>query len=521
MRDHRKAVMADLAVATPPGISLRTRLLLLAALSTAAVVGGTTYLLERIIEKAVEDEAVEAAAASALGVAAELTEREGLPSQAGLDEILADFTRAVPALRGLTVVRSDGAEVAVHASTDPRAPIGVRRLSRAAIGKREPVVSDPLPGLLRLVAVPLERDHHAYGAVVVSISMEAVERVRTQTRTTALIFAPLATLILTAFIGVLARGLVHRPLEAILDTMRRASTGELQARAPQFRGDELGAVAGGLNAMLGRVADFNAALQQEVDRATEQLRERNRQLEDSAHRLFAARHELAKSEQLAVAGQMAASVAHQIGTPLNLISGYVQMILEELPAGSTGAARLRTVQEQIARVTTIVQGLLDQARRLALQKRPVPPAELVDSACELARPALEARRISLTRTVPPGLPTVDVDEGQMEQVFLNLITNSIDAMPDGGTLHVVAAANGSAVEFTVMDTGEGIDERHLPRVFDPLFTTKEPGRGTGLGLTIVREVLAAHGGTVSIASLPGLGTAVTVRLPPAAEEARA
>ncbi|HEY3121007.1 MAG TPA: ATP-binding protein [Vicinamibacteria bacterium] len=510
--------MADLATATRPGVSLRARLLLLAALSTAVVVGGTTYLLESIVEKAVEDEAVEAAAASALGVAAELTEREELPTQSALDDILADFMRAVPALRGLTVVRADGDAVTVHASTDARPPIGVRTLSRQAIERREPVVSDPLPGLLRLVAVPLERDHRPYGAVVVSISTEAVEHVRTQTRTTALIFAPVATLLLTALIGVLAGRLIHRPLEGILDTMRRASTGDLHARAPQFRGDELGAVAGGLNAMLARVADFNAALQREVDRATEQLRERNRQLEESAQRLFAARHELAKSEQLAVAGQMAASVAHQIGTPLNLISGYVQMILQELPAGSSEAARLRTVQEQIARVTRIVQGLLDQAHRVALDKRPLPPADLVESACELARPALEARRIALTRTVSPGLPPVDVDAGQMEQVFLNLITNSIDAMPDGGTLQVVAAANGSAVEFTVMDTGEGIEERHLPRVFDALFTTKDAGRGTGLGLTIVREVLAAHGGTVSIASLPGLGTAVTVRLPSAPAE---
>jgi signal transduction histidine kinase len=513
--------MPGLEAVIRTGVSLRARLLLLAALSTAVVVGGTTYLLERIIEKAVEDEAVEAAAASALGVAAELTEREGLPSQTSLDEILADFTRAVPALRGLTVMRAVEGGVEVHASTDARAPMGVRRLAREAIDRREPVVSDPLPGLMRLVAVPLEKDHRPYGAVVASISTDAVERVRSQTRSTALVFAPVATLILTALIGVLARGLVHRPLEGILDTMRRASTGDLQARAVQLRRDELGAVAGGLNAMLARVADFNAALQQEVDLATEQLRERNRQLEESAQRLFAARHELAKSEQLAVAGQMAASVAHQIGTPLNLISGYVQMILEELPPGSPAAARLRTVQEQIARVTTIVQGLLDQARRLSLQKRAVPPAELVESAFELARPALEARHISLTRAVPPGLPPVDVDEGQMEQVFLNLITNSIDAMPQGGTLQVVAAANGSAVEFTLIDTGQGIDERYLPRVFDPLFTTKDPGRGTGLGLTIVREVLAAHGGTVSIASLPGLGTSVTVRLPLAAQPPQA
>src|SRR5207253_1849763 len=100
-----------------------------------------------------------------------------------------------------------------------------------------------------------------------------------------------------------------------------------------------------------------------------------------------------------------------------------------------------------------------------------------------------------------------------EQVFLNLITNSVDAMPEGGELVVTAGTRGGQVEVTLADSGTGIDPQHIGRVFDPLFTTKEPGKGTGLGLTIARDVVAAHGGTLTVASRPGEGTEVTVRLP--------
>jgi len=272
-------------------------------------------------------------------------------------------------------------------------------------------------------------------------------------------------------------------------------------------------VAQGLNAMLDRMSGFNSAMRDEVVRATGELRERNRQLVESAQRLFAARRDLARSEQLALTGRMAASVAHQIGTPLNLISGYVQMIQEELPSDSTAALRLRTVREQIGRVTAIVQGLLDQARQPVLHRRSVAPSELVSRVCELARPTFEAASIAVHTDVPPGLPEVSVDVGQLEQVFLNLFTNSIDALPQGGSVGVAGRAVDDQVVFEVSDSGSGITAEDLGHIFDPLFTTKRPGKGTGLGLSIVRDVLAAHGGSVEVASQEGRGTRVIVRLP--------
>ena len=158
-------------------------------------------------------------------------------------------------------------------------------------------------------------------------------------------------------------------------------------------------------------------------------------------------------------------------------------------------------------------GLLDQARRPLLHRGPVAARELVGRVCELARPTLEKAGIRLRTVLVPDLPLLDVDAGQLEQVFLNLITNSVDAMPGGGELVVTAGLSGGHVEITVADSGAGIDPAHVSRVFDPLFTTKERGKGTGLGLSIARDVVAAHGGTIAVASRREEGTTVTVRLP--------
>jgi signal transduction histidine kinase len=265
------------------------------------------------------------------------------------------------------------------------------------------------------------------------------------------------------------------------------------------------------------MAGFNETLRAEVERATTGLQAANRELLEAAQRLFAARRELTRSQRLALAGQMAASVAHQIGTPLNLISGYVQMLRAEQEEASPAAGRLRAIQEQIARVTAIVQSLLDRTRRPELSLRPLAPGELVEGLAELVRPSLVGRGIELVVNVAPGLPAVGADRVPLEQALLNLITNAIDAMPDGGRLSLAAGADDDGVAFAVADSGAGISSEVLPRVFEPLYTTKPPGRGTGLGLPILREIVEAHGGVVRLESRPGEGTTAVVRLPPLAE----
>jgi signal transduction histidine kinase len=160
-----------------------------------------------------------------------------------------------------------------------------------------------------------------------------------------------------------------------------------------------------------------------------------------------------------------------------------------------------------------VQGLLDKARRPALDRRATSPAAIVLGVAELARPTLAAANVELSLDVATSLPTVFVDAGQIEQALLNLITNSRDAMPEGGRLRLSARGLAGCVEVAVTDSGGGMAPEIVSQVFDPLFTTKPPGRGTGLGLPIVREVVAAHGGTVDFESRDGEGTTVIIRLP--------
>jgi two-component system NtrC family sensor kinase len=504
-------------------LSLRARLGLSAAFVVAVVVGLATLIENRVVLNAVEAEARDAAAATALGIAGELSERPAFPTGTDLDTMLFDFTRVEPALRSITVTNQAGESGPTVLTTDETPAPEALALSDRAVRERKPASSaDPTARRLHFVAVPLERDHHLAGTVVVAVSLDSAFAVRREIETTAFVFAALATLVLAIALDHLARGLVIRPLGAIREVMARAAAGDLDARVDAVRGDEIGAVARGLNAMLARLADFNSALRREVEHATRELREANRQLAETAQRLFGARRDLARSEQLAAAGRMAADVAHQVGTPLNLVSGYVQMLLAEQAAGSREAEKLRTVREQIDKVTTIVRGLLDQARRPALDRRPVSAAALLEGVAELARPTLAAAHVDLVLDVPAGLPEVFVDAGQIEQALLNLVTNSRDAMPEGGRLRLSARGLDGFVEMAVSDSGHGMPPEVLSQVFDPLFTTKPPGRGTGLGLPIVREVVAAHGGTADFESRDGFGTTVTIRLPrlnPKAEHA--
>jgi signal transduction histidine kinase len=255
-----------------------------------------------------------------------------------------------------------------------------------------------------------------------------------------------------------------------------------------------------------------------VKEATAELRTRNAQVEDMYRRVFDLREALAKAEQLAAVGQAAANVAHQVGTPLNLVSGYVQVLLAEPALDDRTRRRLETMQRQIEQVTSAVRGLLDRARR-TVQKEQIDPAALIDRVIEIAQPRLDRSRVSLSVGAAPGLPRIEADAVQLELALLNLVTNAIDAMPDGGSLDLRLTPAGTGVRLEVADSGPGIPEAMLTSIFEPWVTTKPFGRGTGLGLAIARSVIGAHGGTISVANRSPRGAVFTVELPAVAPAA--
>ncbi|HXH06054.1 MAG TPA: ATP-binding protein [Vicinamibacterales bacterium] len=493
------------------GASLRVRLSLLVAIAVAAVVTALTYFQLRAIERTIGEELLASAELTARAAAEELARADRPLDEIELREALHEFAEANAAVRALTVVAATPTGPTVLASTSSEERAEAVALAARAMAAGRMQVDRAVR--MTTVALPVRRRQPPLG-VVVTISMNAVWQARRQGRAIAVWFAAPAIVLLTLLVDLLAQRLVHRPLAAIRATMVRVGEGDLGARAPVVRRDELGSVAEGLNRMLARMENFNVALQDRVREATEQLRLRNAELEESYRRALALHEALARAERMATLGQAAASVAHQIGTPLNLIAGYIQVLREDPQADAKTRRRLEIVERQIEQVKRVVRSLLDQARQPP-RRELTSVRRLVERACETARPRLERARVELVVRLNEPLPPVEADVAQLELALLNLIANSLDAMPAGGTLAITATPTGDGVRLEVADTGSGIPADVLPRVFEPWVTTKPVGQGTGLGLAIVRDVVKGHGGSVSARNGPQGGAIITVDLPAA------
>lgn len=261
-----------------------------------------------------------------------------------------------------------------------------------------------------------------------------------------------------------------------------------------------------LGFLLGYVVDlrrrdrYSAALVQEQMRA-----------------INAAQARVAQSEKLAVLGQLAATVAHEVRNPLAVIRSAAQDIAERLPPTDVDGQRSSSfITAEIDRLTNVVSSLLALARPLKIERRPVAVATLFERALLLARGAAHANHVPVRHRSPTGLPAVNVDADLVCQVLLDLLANAAEATSDGGEVTMEAGAVADGVEITVADSGPGVPPELRARVFEPFFTTR-PG-GTGLGLAVARQIVEAHGGHIAVGDRPGGGARFTVRLPRADSE---
>jgi len=220
---------------------------------------------------------------------------------------------------------------------------------------------------------------------------------------------------------------------------------------------------------------------------------------------------LTQLERLAAAGQLAAQFAHEVGTPLNLISGHVQL-LRARARDDRMIQRLDIIAGQIDRITNIVRSMLDSTKRPVPRLEPVDINSLLAHILDATQPTLMARNVELQTGIAEDLPLIEADADQLQQVFINLINNSLDAMPLGGKLMVTTGLEADSVLIVLSDNGEGIAEDQIDLIFDPMFSTKR-GRGTGLGLTIVKQIISEHNGEVEVESEPGRQTTFRIKLP--------
>ncbi len=328
------------------------------------------------------------------------------------------------------------------------------------------------------------------------------------------------------------RMLISDPIEGLVLTMQQLERGESGARAPVRRSDELGLIAARFNDMAARlelaqaeretliheIRGLNTGLQDRIDAALSELQAKNDELAALVERNALLREELGAQERLAVAGQLTATFAHEVGTPLNLVAGHLQLLDAQPDLPDKTRERLGVIGAQIQRVGDIVRRLLDLTRRPQLHPQPVPFSELLFDLQQLWSPTLAAHGVTVEADAPADC-CLHVDHKQMEQLFINLMNNAVDAMPEGGTVRLKVKASedsspgGLWWELHFHDSGLGIPAELISKVFRPMFSTKPEGKGTGLGLSICREIVRNHGGDIRIESPEGKGTCVVFTLP--------
>lgn len=354
----------------------------------------------------------------------------------------------------------------------------------------------------------------------------------------------LGSLLLARFLSANLQGAIVRPVLDLAGVMRSVSASkDYGRRATIFGEDEIGMLARAFNEMLEgiqardrelaahrgnlevqvaqRTRDFeqaNARLQQEVvehARAEAEVRQLNEALEarveQRTRQLTEAQDALVRREKLAVLGQVAGSVGHELRNPLGVISNAVYFLKSVLTgADPTTLEYLDMISDEIGVADRIVGDLLDSVRTKPPHPQSLTVAEIVEPSL---RKCVVPQNVSVRVAIDRALPRARVDGMQVQQVFRNLISNAVEAMPRGGVLELRAEAadDGRTLRVRVTDTGTGIAPEVRDRLFQPLFTTK--ARGIGLGLVVVRNLTTANGGSVEVESVVGQGTTFTVTLP--------
>ncbi len=223
--------------------------------------------------------------------------------------------------------------------------------------------------------------------------------------------------------------------------------------------------------------------------------------------------QMVQTEKLTSLGLLAAGVAHEVNTPLAVISNYIQMLAKQLPSGDPRHQLIEKVIKQTFRASEIVNNLLNFSRTGALEFTEVNLNAVVEETLSLVAHPFKTAQVQVTRNMQHELPPVLGSNNKLQQVFLNLFMNARDAMPAGGMVEVRTASNNGTVEIEITDTGSGIPRENLHRIFDPFFTTKSSGKGTGLGLSVSYGIIKEHSGKVDVRSTPDKGTSFRIEFP--------
>ncbi|MGA1865606.1 MAG: ATP-binding protein [bacterium] len=285
--------------------------------------------------------------------------------------------------------------------------------------------------------------------------------------------------------------LLYIPIGNLADAMKKAQYGDLTARADVFREDEVGNLAKGFNLMMGDIEKSNKEIK-------------------------ALQAQLIQSEKLACLGEIAAGIAHEINNPLGGILIYSNLLLEDMNEADPDRENLRKIINETIRCKDIVKELLDFARQTEPKMEAEDINKYIRGAIDLVEKQAIHHNIEIRTDLSGNLPEIKCDAAQLQQVFLNILINAVEAMQDkkSGKLVIESRLSDSRsyIEIIFRDTGSGIPREILDKIYNPFFTTKPPGKGTGLGLSVSYGIIKKHDGIIEVESEEGKGTTFTIKL---------
>jgi signal transduction histidine kinase len=498
---------------------IATKLTLLLLFTVSVVLAGFGYLRmqqerNRLIAELQEEVVV---LTNAIGIAVEHALRDRRPED--IRELLTEIVRDPNPVDSIRIFNSRLEEINAATTNAAAATTIPREEWDRALKSGEPRVqylaTAPRPVVYVVLPLKNRRGGIIGGLEIIHVATRVQRQIDEATHDLALRMS-LLSLTIAVVIWLTVRISIRRPIRALVRAALAVGRGRLDQRLSVRRRDEIGQLASAFNRM---AEDLQAA--------------RQGLLTESQARLDT-EQQLQQEQKLAAIGRLASEVAHEIGTPLNIISGRIESIQKALPPDHPVTRHTATVLRQVERVSEIIRHLLEYARPRRPAARPVAIGPVLDRVADLLGPLAQRRQVQLTAEAGPTLPMLLADPDQLQQVLLNLVTNALDATLAGGQVRLTAAEEASPagptsmgnessvrrgfaatphVTVCVTDTGCGIPAERLEKIFEPFFSTKERRGGTGLGMSIVEDIARSHRAAIEIESAEGRGTTVRLHWP--------
>ncbi len=365
------------------------------------------------------------------------------------------------------------------------------------------------PGKSELcLSSPLKYKGHVIGGISVITSLEPIYKTLRRSEKLIILYVILDTVIL-ALVGIyLISRIVVGPIHRLLRMTREYEDSEFIPSTGDTSANEIGNLSRALASMLKR-----------LDENKKELKNHISSLEKANNDLKSAQNEIIKSEKLASVGRLAAGIAHEIGNPIGIILGYIDLIQKGRLSLEEEKDFLARIESEVSRINVIIRQLLDFSRSSTEQIENCSVHDLVNDTVEMLKPQSRMKELEIAVDLSAERDIVVADKNQLQQVFLNILINSIDALEEGDHYHeksniMVNSKNENGfIILDFADNGPGISAEDLGRIFDPFFTTKEPGRGTGLGLSVCYRIIEGLGGIIRAESAPGKGMVIYIELP--------